>query len=74
MREVANIVSTIDGIANQTTMLALNATIEAAHAGENGRGFAVVASEVKKLAQDTRDATTQAAQMIKGSKRARLVP
>ena len=73
MREVANIVSTIDGIANQTTMLALNATIEAAHAGENGRGFAVVASEVKKLAQDTRDATTQAAQMIKGSKRARLV-
>ncbi|MFK4004264.1 methyl-accepting chemotaxis protein [Qipengyuania sp. NPDC077563] len=72
MREVANIVSTIDAIANQTTMLALNATIEAAHAGENGRGFAVVASEVKKLAQDTRDATTQAARMIKGSGRKEL--
>lgn len=65
VKDISQIVSTIDGIATQTTMLALNATIEAAHAGDNGRGFAVVASEVKKLALDTREATTHAAQMIK---------
>lgn len=65
LRELGTIVSTIDMIADQTTMLALNATIEAAHAGEEGRGFAVVASEVKKLAQDTREATTLASNMMK---------
>lgn len=71
MKDVSRIVATIDGIANQTTMLALNATIEAAHAGENGRGFAVVAGEVKKLAQDTREATMQAAHMIKRTESAK---
>lgn len=67
MKELASIVSTIDSIADQTTMLALNATIEAAHAGEQGLGFSVVANEVKKLAHDTREATMQAAQMMRKS-------
>ena len=65
LHELGTIVSTIDTLADQTTMLALNATIEAAHAGEDGLGFAVVASEVKKLAQDTREATTLASSMMK---------
>ena len=69
MKELAGIVSTINGIADQTTMLALNATIEAAHAGDHGRGFSVVASEVKLLAQHTRDATTRAAQMMHETER-----
>ena len=59
MERVQNVSSAIETIANKTNMLALNATIEAARAGEAGRSFAVVAAEVKKLAHDTRAATSE---------------
>jgi methyl-accepting chemotaxis protein len=64
MNQVQMVSSTIETIARKTNMLALNATIEAARAGDAGRSFAVVAAEVKKLAHDTRSATSQIASTI----------
>ena len=64
MHQVQSVSSTIELIARKTNMLALNATIEAARAGDAGRSFAVVAAEVKKLAHDTRAATSQIALTI----------
>jgi methyl-accepting chemotaxis protein len=58
-QQIGSTIGIIEDIAEQTNMLALNAAVEAARAGEHGKGFAVVASEIRKLADESKQATNK---------------
>jgi methyl-accepting chemotaxis protein len=58
-RQIGDIISTVDDLAQQSNLLAVNASIEASRAGEHGKGFSVVAQEVKNLAAQSKQATNR---------------
>ena len=63
-QQIGSIIGIVEDIAEQTNMLALNAAVEAARAGEHGKGFAVVAGEIRKLADESKQATSKIISLI----------
>jgi len=65
VQSITNNMGVVEDIAEQTNMLALNAAVEAARAGEHGKGFAIVASEIRKLADESKHATTKVNKLVR---------
>ncbi len=64
VKQIGSTVSIVENISEQTNMLALNAAVEAARAGEYGKGFAVVAGEIRKLADESKQATNKITALV----------
>lgn len=63
--KIGNTVHAIADISELTNLLSINAAIEAARAGEHGKGFKVVSDEVKKLAEQSKNLTSDISGLLK---------
>ena len=68
MSQIEQLLTDVQGIADQTNLVALNAAIEAARAGEAGRGFAVVADEVRNLSKNSDKFSDEIRDVVSSSK------
>ncbi|MGA0173869.1 MAG: methyl-accepting chemotaxis protein [Phycisphaerales bacterium] len=62
---IGAVVTTITKVADQTNLLSVNAALEAEKAGEFGVGFMVVAREIRRLADQTAEATLDIDRMVR---------
>jgi methyl-accepting chemotaxis protein len=67
--QIAEIIASVQDLADQSNLLAVNASIEAARAGDHGKGFAVVAQEIKNLADQSKAATEQVRSILEETRR-----
>jgi methyl-accepting chemotaxis protein len=67
--QIAEIIASVQDLADQSNLLAVNASIEAARAGDHGKGFAVVAQEIKSLADQSKAATEQVRSILEETRR-----
>ena len=63
-RRITGFIASIRELADMTNLLSLNAAIEAARAGKHGKGFGVVADEVRRLAEQSANAATEAGDLV----------
>jgi len=63
--EIEDFVQIINDISEETNLLSLNASIEAAKAGPAGAGFAVVAEQIRRLADQSRQASDNIRDLVK---------
>jgi len=63
-RQIGDITATVKELADQSNMLALNAAIEAVRAGEHGKGFSLVAREIRRLADQSIQATNRVREIL----------
>jgi methyl-accepting chemotaxis protein len=68
--KINSVVTAITKVADQTNLLSLNAAIEAEKAGEGGAGFAVVAREIRRLADQSAQATMEIEDMVEAMQEA----
>ncbi|MEH6455163.1 MAG: HAMP domain-containing methyl-accepting chemotaxis protein [Cocleimonas sp.] len=64
-QEISHVIEIIETIAERTTLLALNASMQAVAAGDEGKGFSIIAEEIQRLAESSRESTSQISTLVR---------